>query len=410
LDASSWLLVQQGGEALVQGRFRECERLASEASRRSPTEPAPRILVARARREQGRASEAEVLVRALVAEHPHVHHGQALLGAVLSDLGRDGEARRQLDTLSAAGAWWNDPTVAALAAETAAALDAGDHADAIEVALDAAGAGAGAGGWCGSLDRHLGLLGHVLGRWSDAEDHFRAALDANRAAGAPVLLAHTQRDYSALLRARGDDGDWEQAIELLDLAATVYRRLDIGRLADEAEAVLRRSQDATPADDNAPPGVFRPTAAGWEVAFAGREAVVADAAGVAHLGALVAADGRPLHVLDLIGAPPDDVVASEYRARLADLDREAEGGADPFTSALARAEADLLNAELAALSGATADPLERARRLVALRIRVGLASVEEALPALGRHLRRSVRTGTFCLYEPERPARWKIGP
>jgi hypothetical protein len=30
------------------------------------------------------------------------------------------------------------------------------------------------------------------------------------------------------------------------------------------------------------------------------------------------------------------------------------------------------------------------------------------LAAVGRHLARSVRTGTFCLYEPDQPVRWSL--
>ncbi len=405
--------MRQGGEALVQGRFRECERLAADAARLAPAEAAPRLLAALGRREQGRPSEAEVLVRALLAEHPDVDEGYALLGAVLADLGRDGEARRQLDLLHERAAWSDAPAVAALAAETAADLDATEHAEAIEAALTPhAGAAA---GWHGSAARHLGLLGHVLGRWDDAEARFRLALDANRAAGAPVLLAHTRRHYSALLRARGDDGDWERAIALLEEAATVYRRLDVGRLADEAEAVLRRSQDVAPAGPDDGFGVFRATPDGWELAFAGRPAVVAGGLGLAHVATLLAADGRPVHVLDLVAGAGDGDgagVAAEYRARLAELD--AAGARDSIDAALDRAEADLLSAELAALDSdaggppAGADPVDRARRLVALRLRTGLDQIEAVHPGLAHHLRRSIRTGTFCLYEPDRPARWKI--
>ncbi len=417
LDAPWRVLVHQAGEALAQGRFRGCERLAGDAARLEPTEAAPRLLAAVARREQGRPSEAEVLVRALVAEHPEVDAGHALLGAVLADLGRDGEARRQLELLEARNAWCDAPAVAALAAETVADLDTTDYAEAIEAALTGV-------GWYGPAERHLGLLCHLLGRWDEAEDRFRSALEANRSAGAPVLLAHTRRHYSALLRARGDAGDWERAIGLLDEAATVYRRLDIGRLADEAEAVLRRSQEPRPASADDGPGVFRPVPfeagevkpASWELAFAGREVVVEGHAGMMHVAALLAADGRPVHVLDLVGGVADADVADEYRARLAVLLRPGDGG-DLIDAAMDRAEADLLSAELTALDDAGAagaghqvatDPADRARRLVALRIRTTLDHVEADLPALAGHLRRSIRTGMFCVYEPARPARWKI--
>lgn len=401
--------MRQGGQALLEGRFRECERLAVEAARLAPAEVGPGLLAAMACREQGRAAEAEVLVRALLVEHPHVDEGQALLAAVLADLGRDGEAGRQLDLLESCDACHRSPAVAALAAEVVAALDAPHRAEALQAALTRhAGTFAGSHG---AVARHLGLVGHVLGRWDEAEDHFRVALAANRAAGAPVLVAHTRRHYSALLRARGEDGDWDQAIDLLGQAATIYRRLDIGRLADEAEAVLRRSQELSPADAGGGVNVFRRTAAGWDVAFAGRRATLADLAGLGHVAALLAADGRPVHVLDLVERDGGGArLAAELRSRMAEIDGEL-AAADPVAAALGRAERDLLGAELAGLATPVSvlEADDRARRLVALRVRTALDRIDDALPALGRHLRRSVRTGTFCFYEPERPERWKTG-
>ena len=408
MDAPWRLLVRQGGQALVEGRFRECERLAAEAARLAPEEAGPDLLAAVARREQGRAGEAEVLVRAVLVEHPDVAEGQALLGAVLADLGRDGEAGRQLGVLHLSDACRQSPVVTALAAEAAAALDSPEHAEALEGPL-AHHTGAFAGTQ-GAIARHVGLVCHVLGRWDEAEYHFRGALDAHLAAGAPVLVAHTRRHYSALLRGRGDDGDWEQAIDLLAQAARIYRRLDIGRLADEAEAVLRRSQDLPPGDHADRVHLFQRTPAGWDLSFGGRQATVADVAGLGHIAAVLRADGRPVHVLDLV--EPGGNVVAELRARLAEVDAQLVAAA-PVTVALGRAERDFLRAELADLAGpeivSAADAGDWARRLVDLRIRTALDRVEDALPALGLHLRRSLRTGVFCFYEPERRERWKVG-
>jgi hypothetical protein len=50
--------------------------------------------------------------------------------------------------------------------------------------------------------------------------------------------------------------------------------------------------------------------------------------------------------------------------------------------------------------------VERARRAVGTRIRLGIERIEAAHPSLGRHLRHSVRTGTFCAYEPEMRTTW----
>jgi tetratricopeptide (TPR) repeat protein len=402
-------LVRQGAQALLEGRFSECERLALEAQRLEPADRDAALLAVAACREQGRPAEAEILVRGFLAGHPGDAEGRALLGAVLADLGRDAEARRLLDLIDHRAL---PPSVAALGAEVAAALDSPDHAEALHPSL--AGHGGAFAGWHGSTFRHLGLVCHVLGRWDEAEASFQAALAANEAAGAPVLVAHTRRHYSALLRARGEDGDWERAIELLTQAASIYRRLEIQRLAEEAELVLRRSQELAPPDHGAgAPNVLRRTPAGWELGFRGQRATVPDAPGMRHLAAVLAADGRPVHALDLVGsgagAALGDQVAAEYERRLAQLEDHL-ATATPLAAALARAERDVLAAELGVLAAdaAVADEGERARRLVALRIRSAFDDMEDVLPALARHLRRSVRTGIFCLYDPEQPERWSL--
>ena len=51
---------------------------------------------------------------------------------------------------------------------------------------------------------------------------------------------------------------------------------------------------------------------------------------------------------------------------------------------------------------------ERARTAVTARIRDAIRRIGDAHPELGRHLARSVRTGTFCVYEPDQPVRWSL--
>jgi tetratricopeptide (TPR) repeat protein len=392
------LLVRRGEDALLHGRFRECERLAGEAVQQRPHDPAPALLAVAACRERGRVAQAEVLLRGVLTEHPDLAEGQALLGAVLADLGRDAEAQRQLDRLEGTSL---TPAVAALAAEAAAAVKSLEHAQVLITPL-ASHAPAGVA-WHGSVARHLGLLDHALGRLDEAETHFRVALEVNARAGAPVLVAHTRRDYSALLRVRGGPGDWELATDLLAEAAAVYRRLEIGPLAEYTEAVLRRSYDAGDGMDGVNQCSW--TGAGWELAFDGQRAEVAAGAGLDLIAALLAAAGRPVPAVDLVDAGAD--LATEYRARLSELDRHGAGAGDPLAAALAWAERDVLRAELATPED---DATDRARRLVALRVRTALDHVDAALPGLGRHLRRNLRTGTFCVYEPDRPERWKVDP
>ena len=53
-------------------------------------------------------------------------------------------------------------------------------------------------------------------------------------------------------------------------------------------------------------------------------------------------------------------------------------------------------------------PAERARSAVTWRIRNAIRKIASVHPRLGKHLENSVRTGTFCVYEPETPTEWAL--
>jgi hypothetical protein len=54
------------------------------------------------------------------------------------------------------------------------------------------------------------------------------------------------------------------------------------------------------------------------------------------------------------------------------------------------------------------DPVERARKAVYNRLRTTTGVIAREHPPLARHLERSVRTGTFCCYQPERATGWRF--
>ena len=58
----------------------------------------------------------------------------------------------------------------------------------------------------GSVDRVLGVLAGMLGRWEDAEGHFTAALEMDRRMDARPWAAHTRHDHAAMLLARDGPG------------------------------------------------------------------------------------------------------------------------------------------------------------------------------------------------------------
>ncbi len=87
---------------------------------------------------------------------------------------------------------------------------------------------------------------------------------------------------------------------------------------------------------------------------------------------------------------------------------------DPRRGELATLERDALLDELAAVTGLGGRPrqagsdTERMRKAVGNRIRQALGRIADVHPELGRHLRVSVRTGTFCRYQPDREVRWRL--
>ncbi|GAA0479229.1 hypothetical protein Ade02nite_39950 [Paractinoplanes deccanensis] len=213
--------------------------------------------------------------------------------------------------------------------------------------------------------------------------------------GALVCFMGAHDHRIGLLQARL--GDVEAARRSLSSARAVHVRLGARLWAEESgramaalppEAALHRRGDL------------------WELRYQGRSAVLRDAKGLHDLAVLLdrpgvevpavelAAAGRVM-VRDRIAEEPvlDRAAVRAYRRRLADPVDEAER--------------ERLLAELrrATRPGGGARPLgpdnaERARKAVTARIRDAIKRIEEVLPALGRHLDRTVRTGHLCRYDP----------
>src|SRR5262249_34712269 len=89
------------------------------------------------------------------------------------------------------------------------------------------GGGVGSAG-CGG--RLLGLLCATMRKWPQAQRHFEDALAMNARIGARAPLAHTQRDYAAMLLARGAPGDRDRAGGLLHQALESARTLGLAGL------------------------------------------------------------------------------------------------------------------------------------------------------------------------------------
>lgn len=115
----------------------------------------------------------------------------------------------------------------------------------------------------------------------------------------------------------------------------------------------------------------------------------------------------------------DATAKSQYRSRLEELREEieqAEGWNDPERAARAREEMDLIASQLSAAVGLggrdrpLASGAERARLRVTRAIHTAIRRLGEQDEALGYELGATVRTGSFCAYEPDprRPISWRI--
>jgi predicted ATPase len=110
------------------------------------------------------------------------------------------------------------------------------------------------------------------------------------------------------------------------------------------------------------------------------------------------------------GAGTGPEAAAELEAEVDD----AEAAADLGRAERARAERDRLVDELARAAGLggrprrLGDDRERARKAVTARLRDAVGRIERAHPALGRHLREAITTGTACSYDPATPVDWEL--
>lgn len=175
--------------------------------------------------------------------------------------------------------------------------------------------------------------------------------------------------------------------------------------------------------------VLRPRGGGWEVGDPERPSLLPALRGLEHLQRLVARPGASIAALDLVGAPSggrvvsepglgpvlDETAARAYRNRLAELDgelAEAADWADAGRLAVLEAEKEALLSELASAFGLAGRPrehrssAERARVAVRKAVSAALVRLEIVDPVVAAHLRAHVRTGRFCVYQPEPGQAW----
>lgn len=267
-------------------------------------------------------------------------------------------------------------------------------------------------------DRVLLALATVTERWDAVEVHAEAALRVAGKLGSPVWQARVQADFADALERRDRESDRE-AVQRL--------RAEARRSAESLgmSGIVTRCTPAAPARLDRPHSTSTELTctrqgALWVVSGWGESVYVKDSRGMQMIARLVAEPATPLHALDLAGASApidggdagpalDDRARREYRTRLRELVAErdeAESFDDAGRTARANIEIDALSAELERAYGLggrerrIGAASERARTNVQRRIAHALEQIRAGSPNLGAYLVASLRTGTYCVYEP----------
>jgi hypothetical protein len=248
----------------------------------------------------------------------------------------------------------------------------------------------------GPVHRHLALLADALGDGEAAAAHRAAAVTAARALGATAVAARIEREAGPGQPGPPPEPAFRREGEVWTLryVGREVRLRDSKGLRD-LQVLLARPGVAVAALDLASAADSQPAAA----------------------GPAVPAAGPGLHPSSDTGEIIDAQARAAYRQRLRELEEaaaEADAAADIERSARIAAERDALVEALTSAYGLggrvrrSGSAAERARTAVTARIRDAIRRIGDAHPGLGRHLGHSVRTGTFCVYEPDRPVRWSL--
>ena len=440
--------------AHLRGDFAAAERHTDEAVAQAERVPGSvGLIVAGAqrfftRRTQGRHLELEPFVRQAAHGLPAMRAWRCGLALVLAELGRETEARSELEHLAARDfddlprdlLWL---VACSMLAELCVLLDDRPRAQRLYdlmapyesrnvVSLEAA--------YVGPVSRFLGLLAMTLGEHERALGHLETARAAAERIGARPTAVLAALDAAEVLARRSGPGDLERGRGLVARAEREATALDMEGATARAEILRARMGGEEPRDAHAHvPGPVPavPMAAPadgharlerrgdvWTLDYAGRSVHLQDAKGMRQLAVLLATPHVEVRAAELAvlgeGPPPAPrprgAGADALRARVAALREELDEARDfndPERAALAMEELEEIAAGLQdrARAGSESSPQdERDRVNVTRAIRSAVRRITEHDAEIGRLLQTTVRTGACCAYEPDptRPVEWDV--
>ena len=449
--ADRWMIpTVHSQEALLEGHLADAEAfigdILAEPVRLANAAQVASALMFLVRREQGRLAELEAGLKSLVYQYPDVSVWRASLALLYAELGRAAEARVQFDGLAGDGlirirqdlTW--PYTMACLAEACVVSGTAAQAVPLYDALLPYASRNVVAGPfyYLGPVAYYLGLLATQLERWDDAERHFATAMQQVEAFAARPHLARIFCAQARMRLARGAADDRAAAADAVERALAIAGPLGMRALQERLQALrdVVGSGAAAAAPGSA---LLRREGDFWTLAHAGKVSRLRDSKGLRYLARLLDEPGREFHVLDLVATNGASVSAGgdaplrqqsiaplldqrakrAFRERLDDLRAELDEALshnDRGRAEAAQGEIDALTEQLARAVGlagrdrAVGAVAERARSSVTKALRHAIRLIGVDHPVLSHQLMRTVRTGTYCCYDPpaETTLRWEL--
>ena len=322
---AAYVCLHSARRAIIDGSYAEAERLNAQAAddgrrlRDQTIVSLARIQILSLRWQQERFAEMENEIRQAASGNA-AFAWPAFLVMACCRLGYEAEARRELellgrhdfDDLPRYDGWI---TGMATLSEACAHLDDVARAKKIYALLlpfAARNVTLGQTVFAGPVSRFLGVLAGVCRNWDTAESHFRASREASERMNAPGMLLQTGMAEAEMLARRGQPGDRDRALQLLDESDSLARKLDLENvveLIDSRRDALMEKVEALPAGQlaedpqppQAPPGIASLRREGdvWSFDLYKQSVRVRDGKGVRCLAELLANPGVEIHALEL---------------------------------------------------------------------------------------------------------------
>jgi len=464
--ARAYIPLHRARRATISGNFDDTEALIGEGTRLGwslQDSTVPILAGAQLfwlRLGQGRLGELEDAVRQFADQLPAMPAWRVALATLYLHTGRPAEARREYErlaerdfaTIPRDNVW---SVAIALLTELSESFRDAERARVLEDMLAPIAdrnVVTPTGIFAGPVSRYLALAAAARGEYDLALERLDQARQACERLGYRPMLAVIDFDEARMRVRRGEDGDVDRARELIRSATERAEAVGVPRLGERltrAEAMLPPEVAGKPAasvpSDGPATGVLAREGDVWRLDYEGRVLRVRDAKGMRHLALLLANPGIEFHAVEVAGSGEgvgsaggaeadglsvragtgdagvalDAQAKAEYRARLEDLRadiEEAEAFNDPERAARAREEMEFIGQELSSAVGLggrdrrAASAAERARVNVTRALKREIRRIADQDERLGRELSTTVRTGTFCAYEPDPrdPVQWRV--